>query len=475
MSTTPNANSGDGRLPPELVQMLRSLFREHADEVIEAIGASGFDPTQMLDPRLLDADPAARAFLTGQLRRVLARPNSDDPVNWEVAHDLARQAAHAGGDPSVTAAEARAVSEALAVAELWLDPVTEFPRAGGRVSALSVAEWIEATLPAWRRMVTPVAASVANALASAIGRHGAPLGEDVSGGIKGMLRAIGGAVFGMQIGHAVGTLSREVMGLSDIGIPLADPTATALAPTGIARFASGLDSPAEEVRLFVAAREAATARLFTHAPWLGGHLLGAVEAYARGIVIDVDAVEEAVRGIDPGDPEAMREAISGGLFEMTRSPEQNAALERLETALALVEGWVDRVTADATREHLPDAAALGEMIRRRRAAGGPAERAFATLVGLELRPRRAREASRLWGIVADEAGQAEREGLWGHPDLLPTAGDLTDPSGFLARRAARAEADAAVDAAIAELLDNPDAGGGGSGGDRVGDGGDGGK
>jgi putative hydrolase len=257
----------------------------------------------------------------------------------------------------------------------------------------------------------------------------------------------------MQIGQAIGALSREVMGVTDIGLPLTNPRTTALVPAAIERFADGLDIPDEEVRLFIAVREAASARLFTHVRWLGPHLVGAVEAYARGIEIDVERIEEALSGLDPSDSEAMRAALAGGVFTPHHTPAQTTALERLETTLALVEGWVDEVAGQATAGRLPNAVGLAEMIRRRRASGGPAERAFATLVGLELRPRRAREAAALWRAVSEAEGPAGREALWSHPDVLPSAEELGEPARFIEGRAAKAVADAEVDAAIAQLLD----------------------
>ncbi|MET8546511.1 zinc-dependent metalloprotease, partial [Kitasatospora sp. NPDC004799] len=69
-------------------------------------------------------------------------------------------------------------------------------------------------------------------------------------------------------------------------------------------------------------------------------------------------------------------------------------------------------------------------------AGGPAEQTFATLVGLELRPRRLRDASRLWALLADARGIEGRDALWEHPDMLPTAADLDDPDAFVHRGSA---------------------------------------
>ncbi|MDX6366611.1 MAG: hypothetical protein QOK30_1687, partial [Nocardioidaceae bacterium] len=121
------------------------------------------------------------------------------------------------------------------------------------------------------------------------------------------------------------------------------------------------------------------------------------------------------------------------LFDIEHSPAQQAALSRLETTLALIEGWVDEVVGQATETAMPHAQALREAVRRRRASGGPAEETFAALVGLELRPRRLRDAAALWGALRAGEGAAARDAVWAHPDLLPTASDLDDPLAFAER------------------------------------------
>ena len=205
-------------------------------------------------------------------------------------------------------------------------------------------------------------------------------------------------------------------------------------PANVTAFAEGLDVSEDDVLLYLALREAAHQRLFADVPWLRDHLIGAVTDYAQGIEVNVEGiqqrVEEQMRGIDPTNPESMQELLDGGMFELPDSPAQKAALPRLEVVLALVEGWVDEVVGQATAERMPTAAKLQEAFRRRRAAGGPAEQTFATLVGLELRPRRLRDASTLWGSLRTRQGVEARDGVWMHPDLLPTDADLDDPLGF---------------------------------------------
>ena len=259
----------------------------------------------------------------------------------------------------------------------------------------------------------------------------------LGGGLGAMMKRIGGMMVGGQTGAAVGGLAREVVSSTDVGLPLGPEGVAALLPAGVADFGQGLSTSAEEIRIFLALREAAHHRLFAHVPWLRSRLLAAVEDYARGITVDASALRDAMPQIDPSNPEALREALSdASMFQPEDTPQQKAALARLETLLALVEGWVATVVEDAAADRLPQAGALAEAIRRRRATGGPAERTFATLVGLELRPRRLREAAEIWRRLTDVRGSADRDALWAHPDLMPTAEDFDDPEGFVAGRPA---------------------------------------
>jgi putative hydrolase len=217
-----------------------------------------------------------------------------------------------------------------------------------------------------------------------------------------------------------------------------------LVPQNVAAFGQGLDRPEDEVRLFLALREAAHQRLYAHVPWLRQQLTDAVHAYARGIHVDREAIQRGLDeamsgmegGLDPNDPESIQRLLGSGVLEPEETPEQQMALRRLETLLALVEGWVDSVVSAAAGERLPGHSALAETMRRRRASGGPAEQTFATLVGLQLRPRRLRDASTVWGAMAQQHGAAERDRLWSHPDLLPTSEDLDEPLDFVARQGA---------------------------------------
>jgi putative hydrolase len=381
------------------------------------------------------------------------------PVNWDLAAEIATRTTREQDRP-VTTEEAGQVAEACRLADLWLDAVTDLPAAGGAAAAWTRTGWVEDTLPAWRQLVDPVAGRVVAAmtetlqkgLTSGLSGEGGELSlpeglppemagmlsgmlsggglADALGPLAGVMQQVGGFVFGAQVGQALGALAGEVLSATEVGLPLSRSGRPALLPANVAAFSRDLEVPAEEVRLYLALRETAHARLFAAVPWLQAHLFDAVDAYARGIEVDPAAIERAVSSVDPTDPESLQRAVGEGLFDLPPTPAQQAALNRLETALALVEGWVDAVVDAAAATTLPGSAALRETLRRRRATGGPAEQTFAALVGLQLRPRRLRDAAALGGALAAAGGAEARDALWAHPDLLPSAHDLDDPVGF---------------------------------------------
>ena len=380
--------------------------------------------------------------MLSQLGQMLSQAGSSSgPVNYELAKQIALQKlSSSGGDKigfSAGGESDTAVRDAAHLAELWLNAATILPAGAKTTVAWSARDWVQRTLRTWQRLCDPVARQVSGAWVDALPAEA----KQAAGPLLSMVNQMGGMAFGSQLGNALAQLASEVLTSTEVGLPLGPDATSALLPANIEKFTEGLELPGSEVMVFLAAREAAHQRLFTHVPWLRQRLLGTVEEFAHGITVDTSALEQLAGQIDPSNPASIEEAMSSGLLEPKTTPEQEAALTRLETLLALVEGWVDVVVADAVGSRLPGADALRETLRRRRATGGPAEQTFATLVGLELRPRRMRAASTLWKVVGDQHGTERRDGLWSHPDLIPTAEDLDDPLEFSERLGTRAALD----------------------------------
>ncbi|MDT7797204.1 MAG: hypothetical protein QOI78_637 [Actinomycetota bacterium] len=405
-------------------------------------GPSDPDKRGENDPSEGGQQSGAEAFnqlgqMLSQLGQMLSQAGtSSGPVNYDLAKQIALQnlgsagntgeskLGFSGGDDSNAA-----VRDAAHLAEMWLDPATFLPAGATSTVAWSPRTWVEKTLPTWQRLCDPVAQQISGAWMQALPEEA----KQAAGPLMQMMGQMGGMAFGSQLGSALAQLASEMLTSSEIGLPLAPAGTSALLPANIEKFAEGLELPNSEILVFLAAREAAHQRLFTHVPWLRQRLLATVEEFAHGISVDTSALESLAGQIDPANPASIEEAMSSGLLEPQTTEEQKGALNRLETLLALVEGWVDVVVAEAVGDRLPGADALRETLRRRRATGGPAEQTFATLVGLELRPRRMRAASTLWNMVGEQHGIEKRDALWSHPDLMPTAEDLDEPLDFSAR------------------------------------------
>jgi putative hydrolase len=419
----------------------------------------GFGPSDPDDPNRKPSDQGGGAgqgnpFDFNQLGAMLSQlgamfsssSGQSGPVNYELAKQIALQQLAGKGGPSVgfTNDQDSAVTDAVHLAEMWLDPATALPAGTRTVQSWTAREWVERTLPTWQRLCDPVAQRVSGAWVEAMPAEA----KEAAGPLLSMLGQMGGMAFGSQLGGALAQLGSEVLTSTEVGLPLGPEGTAALLPANIEKFTEGLERPASEVMVFLAAREAAHQRLFTHVPWLRQRLLDTVEEFAKGIKVDTSALEQLATQIDPANPESIEEAMKSGMLEPQTTPEQKAALTRLETLLALVEGWVDVVVAEAVGERLPGADALRETLRRRRASGGPAEQTFATLVGLELRPRRHRSAAALWKLVGDQHGIEVRDSIWEHPDLVPNSTDLDDPLEFAERLG---NTRAALDDPMAEL------------------------
>jgi putative hydrolase len=385
----------------------------------------------------------------------MAGGKQSGPVNYDLARQLASSSI--GFVAPVPEKTTAAIADAVHLAETWLDGATALPAGTTKAVAWTPTDWIDNTLDTWKRLCDPVAEQISTVWASALPEEA----KNMAGPLLAMMSQMGGMAFGSQLGQALGKLSREVLTSTDIGLPLGPKGVAALMPEAVESLAEGLELPRSEIITFLAAREAAHHRLFSHVPWLASQLLNAVEAFAKGMKIDMSGIEDFAQSFNPAsltDPSQMEQLLSQGMFEPKATPEQTAALERLETMLALIEGWVQTVVADALGDRIPGTSALSETLRRRRATGGPAEQTFATLVGLELRPRKLREAAVLWQRLTQAVGADARDAVWQHPDLLPTAEDLDEPAGFIDRMIGgdTSGIDDAIDQAIADLQKDAD-------------------
>jgi putative hydrolase len=415
------------------------------------MAGQGGDAAELAKAAGLPDDPKLIAKMVEQLQAALgSQDNADGSVNWKLATDQAKAIAREGAQ-GVSEDARKAIRDALAIGTLWLDQATAMPGLNNEPKLLTRELWVADAMPLFEALSSPVANRMSEALAQNL-RDNAP--EELSsilGNASGLMRSAGGALFAMQLGQALGKLSAEVISGGDIGLPIFQDQRVALVPQNLAAFIQGLEIETDQAYIYLGTREMAHTRLFKHSKWLRDSIVGQIANYASGIKIDNDRINEIAEDFSATNPDQLKKALQTGAFIAPRSEEQQHALDRIETMLALIEGWVDVVTEDATKL-LPKSNALAEAVRRRRATGGPAEQTFGTIVGLELRPRRLREAAEMWRRIGEAVGIERRDSLWDHPDLLPREEDILDASALIEKLGSNGAQGDDLDKALRDLL-----------------------
>jgi putative hydrolase len=399
---------------------LQSQFGEKLpDDVQKNIEAEfaklGINPTGFLNPFQTSA--------TGQ-----ALPQ-------DVARDIAKKFVSGDGAQLIGSSDIAAMHEAMEIADLWINEATVFPANSNEKNVFSRADWVDATMKGWQLTVEPLAVGLAEAMTAIIDEQELPEGAPSMGAVAGLLRTFIGTLIATQLGQCIGGLANSVTGAHDVGLPLLEPARPALLPENVAQWSVDIGVDVTQVRIFLALREAAVARLFDNNPWLISYMRNAIADYGKGIRIDIQQIqrqaEDAIESgaIDPNNPETFSVALNQGLFTPEESPKQHDAVTKLETALALIDGWADDVTTLAAADRLPSLDALRETVRRRRATSSPVQQLFSSLFGLEVSPRMSRQASAFWLQLRELRDIATRDQVWS--GILPTHEELTDVSGYL--------------------------------------------
>jgi putative hydrolase len=407
------------------------------------------DPEQIAKAAGLPIDPATLQQLLSKLNAAIVPGEATEGLNWSLVETQAKQIANQGSK-KVSESVAKSISNAMATGSLWLDEVTEVASITSEPKLLSRELWVADSLGLFKDLATPVANRMSEALTENFQEN---LPEEFSGFMSqasGIMKSAGSVMFAMQMGQALGRLSEEVLSAGDIGLPIFKEPRPAFVAQNLAELVDSLEEESDQVYFYFVVRELAHARLFKQSKWLREYTVNLITAYAREISIDNTRIIEMSENFDPAEIGNIQKAFESGALIAPRTPAQTIALERIETVLALIEGWVDCVTQAATIR-LPRSAAIAELVRRKRSAGGPAEKTFLTLIGLELRPRKLREASAMWNTVTDAIGIQKRDAIWSHPDLLPTEADIVDPSALIAKLSNGAPEDD-MDAALRDLL-----------------------
>ena len=443
-----------GRTPtsPTSREMLSDAAREQRRQPAAGRGAQGH------------GHRPARPGRDGHDRRPAARrcssSDAGEAFNVDAGHRRRPQDGHRGRrhQPSARPPAAR-WRRPSSVADLWLDDGHPFAAPGVAARAWSRAEWVEATMPVWRTLVEPVAAGVERGRRRRHARPAPELGDGsqlppgscppawtpaaMIGQMEPMLAKMSG-VDVRRAGRPGGRRPRRrgASAAPRSGCRSSPDRPVALLPANVAAFAEGLEvdldrgaplpRPARG-RPPAAVRPRAVARRRSWSP------------RSRTTPAASASTPSRSRRRCSGRPHRPEPRCSGAAGPAVRAPSRRPRSGPRWPGWRPTSPWSRAGSTSwptgPPRDHLPQAAALREAVRRRRATGGPAEQAFAA-------PGRARAAAapaarrrQPVGRAASQHGAGRAATRCGRtPTWCRPRADLDDPLGYVERRAAPAAA-----------------------------------
>jgi coenzyme F420 biosynthesis associated uncharacterized protein len=345
-------------------------------------------------------------------------------IDWALAERVADAVAGAGGQPSAALpgdlAALAARAEHGVVAYTRMRPAAPLPAA----EAVGRSDWARANLTTMRGTFAPIVEK---------------LDASATGPLAGPMRTAGGFLMGVEIGGLVGVLGRRVLGQYELS--LLDPTGGArllLVAPNLRAAAAELEAPLDDLLAWVTFHEVTHAVQFGAVPWLRSHLGGLLGELLSSVEVRVDP-SALLRLPGADDLRALAERVrEGNLVGLVLGPERQAVLDRVQAAMALVEGHAEHVMDAAGGPFVADLPRLRAALDRRRRERPPLQRLLERVLGLEMKLRQYEVGRRFVDAVVERAGIEALNRAWAGPELLPTPAELEDPAAWLRRTQVRA-------------------------------------
>ena len=413
------------------------------------------DPPQPLGP--------FGGFDLSQMLRFL---QSDGPVHWEVARQVARWVAlEGGGEPAVPDADRARLAEVAPAAEQRVLAETGEASPSPSLVLLNRAEWADQALLTLRPVLERLAVSLqgelpdlaagadsadpsnpmgANPFAGifGLGGPGSPGGPGDPGGpggnplagMAGMFGALGPLLLGVQCGFMVGQLAQGLLSEHDLLLPIADPPRPSLIVPNLEAFHAAWSIPADDLRFYLALGEGVRARLVSR-PWVRERLVRLASEYVSSFRIDAAALEAQMGSVDFSDPSSFEGAMldPDAMLGAMQSPEQMAVLERFQLTTAVLESYADFVVERLAEPMIKSLPTIREAMRRHRVERSEADRFIQRLLGLDPSRRLHDQAIAFCRGVEERAGHAALDRLLEAETMLPTLPELEAPGLWLAR------------------------------------------
>ena len=172
---------------------------------------------------------------------------------------------------------------------------------------------------------------------------------------------------------------------------------------------------------------------FSGVDWLRDHLGGLLREYLQTVDVRIERGEAGGLPNFPDPARIVQDFREGGLVALVQSREQRRIMNRIQAAMAVVEGYSEHVMDVLGERVLPSYAGLREAMDRRRRSRSYPERILQRLLGLDLKMRQYELGKQFCDGVVAEAGIEGLNRVWESPEALPTLRELERPSDWLVR------------------------------------------
>lgn len=359
---------------------------------------------------------------------------SQGPVNWEIARQVAQWVALEGApEPEIGSDHVRELTELAAAAQTYIAGETDIA-ADPVVRVLGRGEWASLHLDALRDVLEELALTLGRAAEDA--PDDAPDDVDLLGAdpTAAMLPALLPVLLGLQAGSMVGYLAQYALGRHDLPLPTGDAPSMVFVVPNIDAFESEWSLPRADLRFYLALHESVHATIRS-VPWVGQHLIGLAREFVSGYQLSEEALGENLGNVDPTDPAAITElaADPAALLGAMRTDGQRVTQQRLQVVLSVLEGYADSVLKRVGAPLLPDLGRIHEAIERHRLERGEAGTFVEDLLGLALDREHYERGTAFCAGVIERAGASGLNRLWEDPSRIPTPAELDAPGLWLAR------------------------------------------